>query len=380
MSDRGRPLSIGVNALYLIPGAVGGTEIYLRNLLFALSEIDRVNRYVVFLNRETDPSLVPDRANFSCIRHPVPARVRPFRIAWEQLVLPLCTLVRGIDVLFNPGFTTPVLTTSRVVTVFHDLQHKRHPEFFRWFDLPFWRLFLWGSAHRSSRLIAVSQATREDLLHYYALPPGRVRVVHHGVGDRFFEIGWERRRLTPEPFVLCVSTLHPHKNLDRLVDAFAEVRRAIPCCKLTLVGLRGHHTKPLESRVHDLGLDDAVEFTGWIPRERLFDLFLRASAFVYPSLFEGFGMPVAEAMAAGIPTACSWIDPLREVAGDAALLFDPDDTRAIRDALLRLLGDGELRTRLAAAGPERASEFSWDEAAKQTLETILDAYRNKSSS
>src|SRR5271163_3445944 len=158
---------IGVNALYLIPGGVGGTEIYLRNLLDALARIDAVNQYVVFTNRETGADLVPRQANFEYAPQPVRAAFRPARILWEQIALPGALKRRRIDVLFNPGFTGPAICPCPQVTVFHDLQHKRHPEHFRWFDLPFWNILLWMSARQSRGLIAVSEATRDDLARYY---------------------------------------------------------------------------------------------------------------------------------------------------------------------------------------------------------------------
>ena len=153
---------IGINALYLIPGGVGGTEIYLRELLAALAEIDQVNEYLIFTNLETPSDLVPKQANFHWKPQAVHARFRPARILWEQIVLPFEAARYRLDVLFNPGFTAPLFAPCRQVTVFHDLQHKRHPEHFRLFDLPFWRLLLWGAAHRSDRLIAVSNATPEE--------------------------------------------------------------------------------------------------------------------------------------------------------------------------------------------------------------------------
>src|SRR5579862_1129838 len=191
---------IGVNALYLIPGAVGGTEIYLRELLAALGRIDTANEYLVFTNLETDAGLVPRQSNFQWKPQALRARSRPARILWEQTVLPLEAARYHIDVLFNPGFTAPVLAPCPCVTVFHDLQHKRHPEHFRWFDLPFWRLLLWASARRSRTLIAVSEATRADLEHFYRLPPQRIAVIPHGVEPRFFGLG----RTHLESYVLYV--------------------------------------------------------------------------------------------------------------------------------------------------------------------------------
>ena len=154
-----RPSHIGVNALYLIPGGVGGTEIYLRALLAALAEIDPVNQYVIFTNRETGPDLVPERTNFLHAPQRVRAVSRPSRLLWEQTALPLAAARHRLDVMLNPGFTAPIVCPCPQVTVFHDLQHERHPEYFRWFDLPFWRFFLWSAVHRSKLLIAVSDAT-----------------------------------------------------------------------------------------------------------------------------------------------------------------------------------------------------------------------------
>ena len=365
-----KPLRIGVNALYLIPGGVGGTEIYLRSLLGALASIDRRNQYFVFTNRETGATLVPGAPNFTTLPQSLRAESRPARLLWEQTGLPLAALRTGLDVMFNPGFTAPLLCACPQVTVFHDLQHKRHPEYFRWFDLPFWNFCLFWSAQVSRRLIAVSEATAADLRRYYRLPAGKLSVIEHGVDPAFQEIS---RRRHPEPFLLAVSTLHPHKNLDGLLRAFAEFRRGQPRFRLVVCGLHGFFTAPLHRLRDSLGLADAVEFPGWIPRADLYDRFARAWAFVYPSRFEGFGMPVLEAMAAGVPTACSAIEPLNGIVRDAALRFDPLDTAAMTEALLRIATDETLRSRLAEAGPRRAADFSWAAAAEATLQVLRDS-------
>src|ERR1039458_2478745 len=277
-----RPLRIGVNALYLIPGGVGGTEIYLHELLRALAEIDARNEYFVFTNRETGPDLVPQQPNFHGMPQRVRARFRPARIVWEQTVLPLAAARLGLDALLNPGFTAPVYCGCAAVTVFHDMQHKRHPGHFR---------------------------------------------------------------------------------------------RAQPGVRLVIAGLRGFHAAALEKLRTDLGLTGAVEFTGWIPRKQLYDLYRRAWAFVYPSTFEGFGMPVLEALAAGIPTGCSNIEPLSAIAGEAALQFEPGNVEAIYSAMARLAADEPLRARLATEGPRRAAAFSWTATAHATLDAIEDAIR-----
>ena len=360
-------IHIGINALYLIPGGVGGTEIYLESLLRALAAIDRENRYTVFTNLETNSGLAPAQSNFQVAPQAVSARNRPARILWEQTLLPFNAARLGVQVLFNPGFTAPVIGMCPNVTVFHDLQHKRHPEHFRWFDLPFWRVLLYAAVHRSRKLIAVSDATADDLVRFYRISRDVIDVAPHGVDENFFSIAAERK---PQPLLLCVSTLHPHKNLDRLLRAFALFHAKLPMYRLTIAGLRGFHAEELERLRTDLGLADCVRFTGWIPREELYQLFREASAFLYPSRFEGFGMPVLEALAAGIPAACSNVEPMKSIAGDAALQFDPSDTEAIRDAMEALTGDEVLRSRLMEAGPERAAQFSWTAAARATLNSL----------
>ena len=359
-------MRIGVNALYLIPGGVGGTEIYLRNLLRSLAAIDRNNQYLVFTNRETDATLVPDA--FQHVRMRVPARFRPARILWEQTVLAAAVWRERIDVLLNPGFTAPVLAPCPQVTMMHDLQYKRRPEHFRWHDLPFWKLLVYVSVKRSRLLLANSGTTRNDLLHFFRLSDARVRVTALGVEDPFFTL---KRR--PERFLLSVSTLHPHKNLDRLLAAFAAFHSKQPEFRLVIVGLRGFAAADLERQRDAAGLREVVEFTGWIPRERLYDWYARAWAFVYPSTFEGFGIPVLEALAAGIPCACSGIEPLRSIAAGAVIHFDPVRTDQICDALERISLDDTLRASLSVAGPQRAALFTWKNTAEKTLRALADA-------
>ena len=363
-----RPLRIGVNALYLIPGGVGGTEIYLRSLLRALAEIDPLNRYFLYTNRETGTDLTPPAANFSTEIQPIRASFRPARIFWEQAWL--ARLGEALDVMFNPGFTAPLGAPCPQVTVFHDLQHKRHRQFFRWFDLPAWDFLLYGSAKVSRRLIAVSDATAHDLVRYYRTAESKIAVIPHGVDPEFQAIA---RRRAPEPFLLTVSTLHPHKNLDGLLRAFAQFHKIKPEFRLVVCGLHGFAAPPLHELRDSLGLRDFVDFPGWIPRADLYDLFARAWAFVYPSRFEGFGMPVVEAMAAAVPTACSAIEPLTSVVAGAALQFDPQDPAALLDALVRISTDDSLRHALSTAGPCRARDFSWSSCASSTLQVLRDA-------
>ena len=363
-----------MNALYLLPGRVGGTEIYLRSLLAALAAIDSEDRYVVYVNRETGDGLLPASPHFETVRCNVAATFRPLRLAYEQFVLPWRTAKDGIDVLFNPGFTAPVFTRVPSVTVFHDLQHKRHPEFFRPFERPFWNLFLWLAARRSRRLIAVSEATARDLAAYYPFARARISVVRHGVDAEFFRIGSRRDGRPRSGVLLAVSTTHPHKNFHRLLEGFGRFRQTHPEYRLVIAGLEGRSAAGLETARRRLGLEDAVSLTGWIPREELYRLFESADALIAPSLFEGFGMPVLEALAAGIPTAVAAIPVFDEVAGDAAVRFDPLSVDAIAGALTRLADDEGLRSAAQRMGPERARTFDWATTAAQTLNALKSVF------
>lgn len=377
-----RPLRIGINALYMIPGGVGGTEIYLRSLLLALDRLKTPHEFYVFINAESRDGLRPpalqfDSGKFHIVDTGVPARNRPWRLTWEQVAFPRALRRHRIDVLFNPGYTAPILSRCPLVTVFHDLQHRRHPEYFRWFDLPFWRAFLYASAHRSKVIIAISEATRRDFIAHYKIDASRVRVVHHGVDAEFFGIRERIPNAGGERYILTVSTLHPHKNFQRLVMAFADYVRKRPDVKLVIAGLRGFDSAHISQLIGELQLGEKVRCTGWIPREELYRLYAGADAFINPTMFEGFGMTLLEGMAAGLPVACSDIEPVRSIAGNAALLFNPQSTSEIENALWRISDDEELRECLRRSGPVRAREFSWDETARLTLVALTDAVSGK---
>jgi glycosyltransferase involved in cell wall biosynthesis len=371
-----RHLRIGINALYLIPGGVGGTEIYLRSLLQALASIDQRNEYFVYVNAETagEPVSISSGASprFHIVHCNVRAKIRPYRIVWEQTLLPLRFRRDGIDVVLNPGFTAPILSGRPLVTVFHDLQHKRHPEFFRWFDLPFWNLLLGLSVARSRSVIADSAATARDLERYYPRAGSKAVVIHLGVDPEFFRIGDRRRAASAsgDKYILIVSTLHPHKNIGRALEAFATFRASHPEFRLVIAGLKGFASEQLESRRRELGLEESVRFTGWIPRSELYDLFEGATASIAPSQFEGFGIPVIEALAAGIPMACSAIQPFDEIAGSAAARFDPVSVPEIAAALELIACDVDFRCRAQTAGPEQVRRFDWSETARRTLEEL----------
>jgi alpha-1,3-rhamnosyl/mannosyltransferase len=284
-----------------------------------------------------------------------------------------------VDVVFNPGFTAPLAARCPSVTVIHDLQHKRFPQFFRRRDLPFWNLLVWLAAERSDRLIAVSDATARDIAKYMHRHEAKTSLVPHGVDPEFheirvrrFESGLGTAGTASFKYVLAVATSHPHKNLERLLEAFSAFVKTGRDYRLVVAGLKGFAARHLEKRGQEL-LGGRVCFTGWIPRDRLYDLFANAAAFISPSLFEGFGLPVVEALAAGIPTACSAIPVYDSVSGSAAVRFNPLCVSEIAGALERITEDPDFRDRAANAGPEQARNFDWNRSAAMTLRELKRA-------
>jgi len=364
-----KPLRIGVNALFLIPGGVGGTEIYLRNLLAAFAKKARGHSFTVFLNRETGADLVPAHRDFQGVQTGVAAEQRPRRILYEQIRLPMDARAAGVDVLFNPGFTAPLFAPCPNVSLIHDLQHHHHPEYFKRNDLLAWRFLVWAAVRGSTRLLTVSEASREDIHAVYGVPLERISTAEPGVEPALHSLA----RKAPEPMVLCVSTLHPHKNIERLVDAFAVFRAKRPEYRLVLAGMRGFHAEAVERRVAHHRLEAKVTITGWIDRASIMDLYSRAQFAVFPSTFEGFGIPVVEAMAAGVPLITSDIRPMKDIAAGSALLFAPESTEALTAAMEQFAGSATIRNAHAARARKRAAFYSWDRTAGITLQTLEQA-------
>lgn len=377
-------LRIGVNALYLIPGGVGGTEIYLRNLLAALAAIDERNEYFVYLNRESDQAVCPSAANFHAVDTRIRASFRPWRLVYEQTGLALRSFRDKLDVLFSPGFTSPFFSRGRRVTVIHDLQHKKQPQNFKLLERWAWNATVRASARRSSLLIAVSKQSRNDTIEAYRLAADRVYVIGHGVEPALFGIRQSSKDRRPlldasgvprEPFLLAVSTVHRHKNWERLLDAYQALAADGRPEHLVICGLPGTAWRDVRKRLQRPPLQGRVHLLGWQPREVVIALFQYAEALVFPSTFEGFGMPVAEALAAGLPAACSDIPPLREIASGAAQFFDPFSTEDILRTLAELPANPDLRRKNAAAGKRKARKFTWRRAAEKTLAVLLEAGR-----
>jgi glycosyltransferase involved in cell wall biosynthesis len=362
---------VGLNCLYLVPRAVGGTEIYARRLIEALA-LERPDvEWVVFCGREA-AAVLPDPAWAGNVRvHALPVRaaVKPARLAAELGLLPRVARAQRVELLHSLGTTSPLHGAGpRVVTV-HDLIYHHYPGTFPLAARLGLELLVPRGARRAARVQVSSHATKAEVVELLALDPDRVDVVHLGLGmapaaDPTPAAALRAAHgLGDAPLVLSVAAALPHKNLDRLLRAFAHVQEAT----LVLVGHAGRDTERLRGLAAALGIGERVRFTGWVSDSDLEGLYGAADAFVYPSLHEGFGLPVLEAMRRGVPVACADATSLPEVAGDAALLFDPLAEQAIAAAVSALLAGGEDVAARVARGRERAAGFGWDRTARAAL-------------
>lgn len=298
------------------------------------------------------------------------------RIAWEQTRL--AAFSRDLDLLHGLAFATPLSCACPTVVTVHDLSFLRFPNAFRRFNRSYLSFITRISTRRAARVIAVSESTRQDVIRFFGVPGERVVVVPNGVAEAFRPADpaavadFRRNKGLPERFILFLGTLEPRKNIVRLLEAYALWLHERPTSAkdaptLVIAGAKGWFYETIFARVNELRLDERVIFPGFVPTEELPWWYRAAELFVYPSLFEGFGLPVLEAMACGTPTITSNASSLPEVAGDAALLIDPEDTEGLAGALARVLAEPEVAAKLRAAGLRQAARFSWARTAAQTV-------------
>jgi glycosyltransferase involved in cell wall biosynthesis len=361
-----------LNLVFLVPGETGGMEVVARELLPALVAAAPDVRFTAFVNREAAAGPpAPWDDVMRAVTVPVRARNRLEWVRGEQQLLPRLARREGVDLVHSLASTSPARGRFRRVVTVHDLIYLLHPEAHGGLRARGMRLLVPLGIRRAHRVIAVSANTRDDLVAHLRVPADKVDVVANGVGAARVEAAPEadvraRHDLGDRRVVLSVSAKRPHKNLVRLLEALA----LLPADDRPVLALPGYptwHEDELRDRARALGIADDTRFLGWVEPAELEALYALADAFVFPSLYEGFGLPVLEAMARGVPVACSDRAALAEVVGPAALRFDPESPRAIADAITALLTDEPERHRLRRAGPEQARRFTWEATARGVL-------------
>jgi glycosyltransferase involved in cell wall biosynthesis len=369
-------MHVGLNLIFLVPGETGGMEVAARELIPALLDAaPPETRFTAFVNREAAAAKDgPWGELLPAVTVPVEARNRVQWVRGEQMLLPRLAARERVQVVHSLASTAPAWGRFRRVVTVHDLIYARFPEAHAGIRDLGMRVLVPLAVRRSDRVIVDSHSTQYDLVELLGTAAERIDVVPLGVGTvrRCEPLGAhelrERLGLGERRVVLSLSAKRPHKNLTALIGALASIP-AEQRPALVLPGYATAHEAELRERAEGVGVQDDVRFLGWLSGEEFEGLWELAEAFVFPSFYEGFGLPVLEAMARGVPVACSNASSLPEVAGDAAIMFDPADERAIATAIERLLSDPIEAERLRVRGLRRAREFTWGRTARLTLES-----------
>jgi glycosyltransferase involved in cell wall biosynthesis len=365
--------NIGINA-HLLAGETGyrqaGIHQYIAQVLRTLPPQEEGNlRYTIF----TQQGNYLNRPDLLTVPSRWPTERRLARIAWEQFIWPWLARRHGLDLLHSMAFVTPLVAPCPAVVTVYDLSFRHYPESFP----PGQRWYLQSQTARSvqqaRRVITISESGRQDVHRFFNTPLERIDVVYPGVGDEYRPLPaatveqFRRQKGLPQRFVLHVGTLQPRKNIPVLLEALAQLKE--PDVYLVLVGGKGWLFEELFARVEALSLQKRVIFTGYVPAEELPFWYNAASLLVFPSLYEGFGMPIIEAMACGTPVIAADNSSIPEAVGEAGLLFSSQVVESLVEKLTALLHSTDLAHTLREKGLHQAQNFSWDCAGQQTAET-----------
>lgn len=361
-------------------GEYAGVGHYTYFLVKALLEIDRSNTYVLFFNHGVDCAPFM-RDNVECVHFPFSQYRRYLPLVYNHLIVPQILALHHLDVYHNPANIVPLGYFRPTVITVHDLAIYKNPNWFpgrQWFakyvSVPW-------SITRAKRIITVSDNTKTDLKLYFEVSDEKIKTVFHGVEDYScrvpnLHVVREFIKTIPQPYFLYIGTIEPRKNLRRLIEAFALFVREHPDTphRLVLAGKKGWKYKSVFRALQRLSLGDRVRYVGYISMDEKIYLLKHAFCFVFPSLYEGFGLPILEAMSIGLPLITSNVGSIPELVIDNAFLIDPYDRRSIARALgAALSATPESLTRLRSVGKNISQNFTWEHCARQTLEVYRDA-------
>jgi glycosyltransferase involved in cell wall biosynthesis len=352
----------------------GGVKHYTKTLLPLLFTLGAEHRYVLIYQ---NPRLLGTYAAYPNVEERV-SRV-PGTVLWDQLAVPWVTRNEQLDIIFNPKFTVPLLHPAKKIFVLHGSEWFAIPEHFKWYDRVYCRTIVPWYCRRADAFIAVANRVKEDAVGYVHADPNKIFPIHNAIDPRQFHLIEDEARLAavrkryelPEKFVLWVGQIESRKNVKRLLRAFAEIARDFPH-QLVIAGDQRWSTREELSEVATLGLERRLQFLGWVPHSDLPAIYRLAELFAFPSLYEGFGIPLVEAMACGCPVLTANTCAPPEVVDGAGYLVDPYDVGGIAAGMRTLLSDPALRAAMIARGLERAKAFSWEKSAREVL-AVFDA-------
>ncbi len=359
-------MRIGIDARKLHDFGIGT---YIRNLLRHLARLDSRTEFVLLCRQADTQALASLGENF----RPVAEHAGNYSVA-EQFTIPLALRRERVTLFHAPHYILPPLVSCKSVVTIHDCIHLMFPQYLSSrFALAYARTSMAMAARRAARVMTVSESSKRDIMRFFDTDPEKISVIYNAYDERFGVEPAEEdvlrvreRYQLHDEFVLYAGNVKPHKNLERLIDAFHIVRkRGLDHLKLVLIGDEISKYAALRRAVHQHQLHKYVRFLGYLPEETLAVMYRLAGVFVFPSLYEGFGLPPLEAMASGTPVVTSNVSSLPEVAGDAAVLVDPYDPHAIADGIHRVLTDEGVRRDLRQKGLARANQFSWAESVRR---------------
>lgn len=369
--NRKKKMRIGIDATLLQKGRYTGIENYSINLIKSLLKADKVNSYILFFRKEVPNELKNMTSSFKFMISPISNR-----IFTDQIWMPWALKRARVDLLHCPAFPSPVISDCGTVLTIHDAVHWRYPETLSKGSRYYYRHLFPQAIEKAAKIITVSNSTRNDLVRFFPEAKVKIRVIYEAVDPIFFakkrykscyEFGMRK-------YILTVGSIEPRKNLDVLLKAFHIVHQQNGAdFKLVIVGRRAWLKKlhvPEE-------IKEAVIFTGYIPsKEDLAHIYQNAFLFVLPSIYEGFGLPVLEAMSTGTPVLCSNTSSLPEVGGKAVVYADPGNPSDFADKIIKIIRNESLRSELIQKGLQRARLFTWDKAAKETLSVYEEIQKN----
>jgi len=362
-----------------------GIGVYVRGLLNGLAKIDKINNYYIIINKNKKENFVPIQDNFHKIYTRVTYSDYLRRDFWEQAYLPLKLPKAKIDIYHGPNFTLPLFSRAKKIVTIYDMTLFITPEAYKRLSRFRVQWLLKLSAKKANKIIAGSENTKRDIIEILKLPNEKIKVIYIGIDDIYrpiadkYKLGNIKNKYKIDSkFILHVGSLQARKNIPRLIEAYSKLpMELLAKYQLVIAGKRSWKVEEILAKVKQLGLNDKVVFTGFVDDNDLPLLMNAANLLVFPSLYEGFGIPPLEAMACETPVVASNTSSIPEVVGDAALLFDPYNIKEMTKAINRALTDVKLRNKLRKRGFERIKQFSWEKAARETLQVYKEVYKNK---